>query len=269
MTAKTRTITLASGATHDVPANIENVVGIDSEGRIVVDHFDALADDAKDGAFLFGLTLCCNASDKGVEDGVVCRGCYGYDDTGAYHFRRMDDPSCPFPDVDLIVVDTPVAAPAPAVTEKESTMSKTPATKPAKATKKATNGKGAAAQFEALGIPEADWTDAMRLAVKQRWSNLPVDVKVDDLRASLAAVTEPAAPTEAELVAAGFTTEPAQHDELARRKRNAKVQAWRARKQIQAALDARDLRFKAMRAKRTAPAKSAPKANVDTAKAAG
>lgn len=262
MSTKTRTLTLASGATAEVPANIDNVVGIDSEGRIVVDHFDALADDAKDGAFLFGLTLCCNASDKGVEDGVVCRGCYGYDDTGAYHFRRMDDPSCPFPDVDLAVTPIPAAAPAAPVTKKESTMSEKATTK---------KSSGAAAQFAAMGIPESDWTDAMHLAVKQRWSNLPVDVKVDDLRASLADVKEPALPTVAELVAAGFDTEPQQKDEMARRKRNAKVQAWRARKQIQAALDARDLRFKAMRAKRstTAAKKAAPAANVDTAKAAG
>lgn len=240
MSTKTRTITLASGKTAEVPADLSNVVGMDDEGRIVVDHFDALADDAKDGAFLFGLTLCCNASDKGVEDGVVCRGCYSYDDTGMYHFRNMADPSCPFPGVDLIIDD-----PAPAAvvtTKKEPRMT-------AKTEKKKSTA--AAAQFTALGIDEADYTDAMRLAVKQRWSNLPVDQKVDDLRAALAAVKEPALPTDDELVAAGFTTDVAKHDEMARRKRNAKVQAWRARKQIQAALDARDLRFRAMRAKRS------------------
>ena len=26
----------------------------------------------------YGLTLCCEASDKGVEDGVACRACYRY-----------------------------------------------------------------------------------------------------------------------------------------------------------------------------------------------
>lgn len=33
--------------------------------------------------YLFGLTLCCNAYDKGSMDGVVCCACYGDNETGA------------------------------------------------------------------------------------------------------------------------------------------------------------------------------------------
>lgn len=108
--------------------------------------------------------------------------------------------------------------------------------------------KAAADQFAALGIPEADWTDTMRLAVKQRWSNLPVDVKVDDLRTRVAAVKKDPTPTAADLEAAGFAGDA--RTEAARLKRNAAVNAWRTRGQLQAALDARELKFAAMRAAR-------------------
>lgn len=83
------TIVTESGRTKDLPAalNLERVAGLDHDGRIVVDDFDALHGD---GPFLYALTLCCNASDKGVEDGVVCRGCYGYDEIGAYLYPTPD-----------------------------------------------------------------------------------------------------------------------------------------------------------------------------------
>lgn len=119
--------------------------------------------------------------------------------------------------------------------------------------------KNAAAQFAALGIPETDWTDAMRLAVKQKWSSLPVDAKVADLRARLASVETPAVPTiealRLEFRAAGRAADLAAEDAIAehkRLKRNAAVTAWRARNQIQAALDAREAKFAALRAKRGA-----------------
>lgn len=92
------TIVTKSGARKEIPANLklERIAGLDPEGRIVVN------DSAP--SFLFGLTLCCNASDKGAADGIVCRGCYGMDgdlavsrdgrkviaDTGDYLFPTPD-----------------------------------------------------------------------------------------------------------------------------------------------------------------------------------
>lgn len=82
-------ITTQSGRTADVPEHlVGSVVGLDEEGRLVVDQFGAL-DAPTEGGFLFGLTLCCNASDKGVEDGVVCRGCFDDADTGNYLFAVL------------------------------------------------------------------------------------------------------------------------------------------------------------------------------------
>lgn len=77
-----------------LPADLElsRVVGFDQAGRIVVNDFDAFNPNASNDVFLFGLTLCCNASDKGVEDGIVCRGCYGYHETGNYLFRSHGFP---------------------------------------------------------------------------------------------------------------------------------------------------------------------------------
>lgn len=62
------------------------VLGRDPEGRIVVRFYPH----SPDGGWTFGLTLCCNAVDKGVEDGVVCRGCYGDTDVGVYSPRVAD-----------------------------------------------------------------------------------------------------------------------------------------------------------------------------------
>lgn len=73
------------------------VAGLDEDGRIVIDRFEARthAQSPSGGrAYVFGLTLCCNASDKGTEDGVVCRGCYSDADTGNYLYRA-DDGSFP------------------------------------------------------------------------------------------------------------------------------------------------------------------------------
>lgn len=104
-------------------------------------------------------------------------------------------------------------------------------------------------QFAALGIDPADYTPAMTLAIKQRWSNLPVDKKVDELRAELAAVQTPAVTSVDALIQELGTRELAEAEHR-RLKRNAAVNAWRVRNQLRAALDARDLKFAAMRAKR-------------------
>lgn len=271
---KTRTLHLADGGEVLIPEGLDNVVGIDEEGRVVCDPFDAFHAKPDQQAHVFGLTLCCYAYDKGYEDGVYCRGCAG-DDAGMYHFRYRDGTwpaeirwaaGVAF----LTKLAQPVVVPeshpiggtpVPAATPKRSkTVSKTATTQPA--TKR--GGKSAAEQFKAMGIPESDWTDTMQVAVKQRWSSLPVDEKVADLRARLAAVAEPVLPSLEDLTkqyeaAADPHAEQTATDELARLKRNAKVQTWRARKQIQAALDARDLKFKALRSAGTKAASKAKK----------
>ena len=92
------TLTTESGRTKELPLNLdpERVVGLDPDGRIVVNDFDAFNAEPKEiggivmQPFLFGLTLCCNASDKGLEDGVACRGCYSYEEAGSYLFRAPD-----------------------------------------------------------------------------------------------------------------------------------------------------------------------------------
>lgn len=76
MTAILRTV---SGRSAVVPdhVDLETVIGLDEAGRIVV-HEGWMSD------FAFGLTLCCSAFDKGVEDGIVCRACFGQADVGNY-----------------------------------------------------------------------------------------------------------------------------------------------------------------------------------------
>lgn len=89
------TITTQSGRTQPLPQHVDAtiVVGLDDEGRIVVDQFGALTSKVPADAprseqpHLFGLTLCCHAWDTATEDGVVCRSCYDEVDTGHYIFR--------------------------------------------------------------------------------------------------------------------------------------------------------------------------------------
>lgn len=88
MTTVIRTV---SGATKELPDWLDptpgsdpEVLGLDQDGRIVV-HHDWMGD-----AHAYGLTLCCNAYDKGVEHGVVCRACYG-DESGNYLFWKDDN----------------------------------------------------------------------------------------------------------------------------------------------------------------------------------
>ncbi len=102
------TIVTASGRTRTLPPALDasRVAGLDPDGRIVVDDFDARnAETRMIGGwparpFMFALTLCCAASDKGVEDGVVCRACYSYDETGDYLYREADGS---FPGLDPVV----------------------------------------------------------------------------------------------------------------------------------------------------------------------
>ena len=95
MPAATPITITAARARRLLPPNLEvdRIVGLDAseDHRIVVDDFDAVAKATadpgvafRDAPFVFALTACCNASDKGVEDGIVCRGCYGYDEVGDY-----------------------------------------------------------------------------------------------------------------------------------------------------------------------------------------
>lgn len=103
------TVTTATGRTREVPLHLDphRVVGLDEDGRLVVDDYgarDAVEEHHPGGRlvrpFMFGLTLCCDAYDKGVEDGVVCRACFGDADTGHYLFRAPDGS---FPGLDPVV----------------------------------------------------------------------------------------------------------------------------------------------------------------------
>lgn len=110
----------------------------------------------------------------------------------------------------------------------------------------------AAAQFAALGIAEEDYTDAMRTAVTQRWAGLPVEKKIGDLRAELAAIETPTITLDDVPRGTGdpAVVEAAAAEELKRLRRNAAVNTWRAKTKLQAAIDARDVKFAALRAKR-------------------
>lgn len=98
-----------SGRSRGVKANTvegvgaDNICGLDEDGRIVVDNFGTREKPYESGQFLFGLTLCHDASDKGVESGIVCRACYGDASNGAdvgnYLWR---DPDGSFPGLDPI-----------------------------------------------------------------------------------------------------------------------------------------------------------------------
>lgn len=68
----TTTILLASGKTREIAYDVSDdypVLGVDADGRVVRDM----------GGYTFATTLCCDAFDKGMEDGVGCRACYGID----------------------------------------------------------------------------------------------------------------------------------------------------------------------------------------------
>lgn len=70
-------VRFADGSTLTAPNKVaENIVGKDAEGRVIAQVV------ILDEVMLFALTSCCLASDKGVEDGIVCRRCYRYLDAG-------------------------------------------------------------------------------------------------------------------------------------------------------------------------------------------
>lgn len=96
----------------DELARSERIAGLDEDGRIVVDDFNAREapyvkrEPGFTGylhePFMFGLTLCCQASDKGCEDGIFCRACYGSApnaDAGNYLYKEADGS---FPGLDPI-----------------------------------------------------------------------------------------------------------------------------------------------------------------------
>lgn len=126
----------------------------------------------------------------------------------------------------------------------------------------------AADQFAALGLNPSDWTPTMALAVKQRWTDLPIETKVGDLREQLAALVPAPVPPVGDVKAAMILERRATvaDDEAAaehrRLKRNAAVNHWRARNQIKAALEARDAKFAKMRARRGQTA--APRPGTET-----
>lgn len=84
-------ITCQSGVTRLVKYAVSDdtpVLGLDEDNRVVVDVY----------GHRFGLTLCCDAFDKGSDDTVVCRACYG-PDCGVY------DPEVSDPVVKVEVLD--------------------------------------------------------------------------------------------------------------------------------------------------------------------
>lgn len=50
-------------------ANLDAVVGLDALWGDIIGE-------SKADAFRWGVTFCCGASDKGVDDGIVCRRCF-------------------------------------------------------------------------------------------------------------------------------------------------------------------------------------------------
>lgn len=215
-----RTYRFTDGSTRTLAHDdAMTVLGLDAEGYVVVRWSESTGFTME-----YALTACCQASAKGCDGYIGCRACYAEVDP-----KLGGDPD---PVTATVVPD----APPP----KEKRMSRTKSV-------------SAAEQFAALGLTDASkWTPAMNLAVKQKWSSLPVDAKVDDLRTRLAAVKTPAVPSIHALTQQLGTADAAKA-EHARLLRNAKVNAWRARNQIQAALDAREMKF-AARAKRTVAA---------------
>jgi hypothetical protein len=110
-----------SGAEKEFKSAIDwtRIVGLDWDRRVVVNDFDAFREDrasrtvnyggiaSTESPFLFGLTLCCNASDKGTDWGVCCRSCYGDSDNadeGSYIFMDAER-TYDFDPADVVIVD--------------------------------------------------------------------------------------------------------------------------------------------------------------------
>lgn len=61
-------VRFANGTSVTLPQQTaDRVVGLSDEGYVVVED---------DSGYRYGLTDCCHASAKGVEDGIACRSCY-------------------------------------------------------------------------------------------------------------------------------------------------------------------------------------------------
>ncbi len=214
------TFRFADGSARDLtPTDGLTVLGLDADGYVVVRLTELARQRNQPFVMDYALTACCQASAKGCDGYIGCRACYAEVDP------KLGGP--PDPIVHPVLPDPP----------KETRMSRTAQPKPAD-------------QFRALGLTdETEWTPGMRLAVKQKWSGLPIDAKVDDLRAQLAAVQVEPVPAVDDLTKLIGDRDMAVA-EHARLTRNAKVNAWRERGRLRAALEARELKFARLRAAR-------------------
>lgn len=87
-------ITCQSGQTRLVKYAVSDdtpVLGLDEDNRVVVNVY----------GHRFGLTLCCDAFDKGSDGGVCCRACYG-PDAGVYDAVVSD----PMVKVEVLAMNT-------------------------------------------------------------------------------------------------------------------------------------------------------------------
>lgn len=267
-----------NGEVRDVGTLSDGIVvlGLDAYGYTVVRYTDR-ASDGSEFVMEYALTRCCHASAKGLEDCIGCRSCYAEVDP------YLGGPADPVVVPVVPAGDPKIGAPDVSHGTPEALNTSDPAT-PSGAAGRSPRGRKmtrqkatpAAEQFAALGLnDQTAWTPAMALAVKQKWANLPIDRKVDDLRSELAAVAVEQTPDAAALAAdpdfqkqwgpADDAVINAAQAEAHRLKRNAKVNAWRQRNQIQAALDARALKFAAMRQGKASGKGTKPAAALATA----
>lgn len=84
-TTQTPTIKFEDGREFEVPgswtkSSMDAVVALDSAGNPM--GFQKWSDEEHGGMY-FGLTVCCGASFKGLEDGIGCRSCYATDYDGS------------------------------------------------------------------------------------------------------------------------------------------------------------------------------------------
>lgn len=95
----TMMLSTTSGRIREIPEHIDltSILGLDSEGRIVIR--ESWMD-----SYAFGLTLCCDAYDKGGDDDIYCRACKGAKpnaDAGYYHFELRDGS---IPNIDPVLI---------------------------------------------------------------------------------------------------------------------------------------------------------------------
>jgi hypothetical protein len=258
-------VRFTNGEVRDVGTLADEIVvlGLDADGYVVV-RWTEVRPNAEPFVMTYALTACCNASAKGCgpysddDEGYIgCRACYA---EVAPKLGGEPDPVVvpvvPAGDPKIGGVSVSQGTPAALNQPDPATATAASGRSPKGRTMTRTKATPAAEQFAALGLTDQSaWSPAMNLAVKQKWANLPVDRKVDDLRAELAAIAVDEVPTVDMLEGSampqhGDAREMTRDEavaEHARLLRNAKVNAWRKRNQIQAALDARALKFAQMR----------------------